>query len=305
MPRSFVYSRLPRAGLGNKLLVWAKAEIFAKQNGLQHYTSRWADLKLGPYIRGERSKRHYQQMFSKNCLPPMFDKLWMMWAMQKTIEPDFQSALKKVEKNQSELYVFNTVPDWKDYFLGLRGHEIFLRDKFYGILHQRVRNEFHSFEQTPIVGLHVRRGDFRELKSDEKLGKDCNVRTPISYYINVLTELRELAGKELPATIFTDGRHDDVKELLEIPNVEVAQHGSDVLDMLMLSKSKVIVPSIASTFSYWAAFISDAVVITHPAHDVRIRGEELTKKFFEGTMPKPVPDRERLATRLRAAIEQL
>jgi hypothetical protein len=53
-------------------------------------------------------------------------------------------------------------------------------------------------------------------------------------------------------------------------------------DMLVLSKSKIIITSMGSTFSYWAAFLSDADVINNPL-DVhpRLRNEN---NLFEGTL---------------------
>lgn len=299
MPRSLVYSKLPHAGLGNKLLVWARAEVFAKQNKLPHYTSHWSQIKIGPYIRGEQSKRQYWRHFSNDFSPTFLDKIHMATMRHRAVEPDVQSILQNAQKRQSKLYVFDRVPDWQDYFLGLRSHEPHLRGKFRNILHPRFQRDYQPTQYAPVVGLHVRRGDFRELREGEILGEHCNVRTPISYYIDVLNELRKLCGQNLPATIFTDGRQEDVKELLAIPNVSMPEQRSDVLDMLMLSSSQIIVPSIASTFSYWAAFISDAIVITHPAHDVRIRGEGKTKYLYEGTIPTAPQGRDRLAKSLQ------
>jgi hypothetical protein len=54
-----VVADLPRAGLGNILFVWAKALIFSRLNNLPLEIIGWDKFKLGPWLRGERSKRDY------------------------------------------------------------------------------------------------------------------------------------------------------------------------------------------------------------------------------------------------------
>ena len=42
MANSCVYAKLPRGGLGNKMLVWARALVFSQRNSLPLFVSRWA-----------------------------------------------------------------------------------------------------------------------------------------------------------------------------------------------------------------------------------------------------------------------
>src|SRR5258705_11167494 len=63
--RSLVHARLPRGGLGNKLLVWARATVFGRLNKLPVITTGWADVKIGPLLRRERFKRYYFGYFRR------------------------------------------------------------------------------------------------------------------------------------------------------------------------------------------------------------------------------------------------
>lgn len=47
---NIVWAKLPRAGLGNKLLVWADAYIFAHNNNLRLFTTGWFTIYLGPFF---------------------------------------------------------------------------------------------------------------------------------------------------------------------------------------------------------------------------------------------------------------
>lgn len=65
MKKTVVIADIPRCGLGNKMLVWAKAMIFARAHDLPLYTFGWEQFNLGPLLRGERSNRFYTGYFKK------------------------------------------------------------------------------------------------------------------------------------------------------------------------------------------------------------------------------------------------
>ena len=61
--KTLVYPQLPKAGLGNRLLVWARAILFAQMNDIPVIEPNWSNFSLGPYLRGESDKRYYRQFF--------------------------------------------------------------------------------------------------------------------------------------------------------------------------------------------------------------------------------------------------
>lgn len=276
-----VLARLPRGGLGNKLLVWARAFVFAHQHGLPLSVSGWAEFKIGPYLRGERSKRQYWGYFSNQASPGLIDSFMLACAYSPCRQPDLHQVHLQVSPRK--LFVFDQVPSWHDYFDGLRGHEPLVRAAFVAVLNEPYRCVLQE-PDAPVIGVHVRRSDFRELAPGESLGQNCNVRTPIEYYVNVVNMLRYIRGETLPVTVFTDGPAEDVQALLALPEVSLAAPAKDIVDLLRLSRSRCIVASAGSTFSYWAAYLSDAPVITHPAHPVSIRADMLRQRAYEGPL---------------------
>lgn len=292
-----VLARLPRGGLGNKLLVWARALVFAHQHGLPLSVSGWAEFKIGPYLRGERSKRQYWGYFSNEARPGLIETLMWAGVYSPCREPDLHQA--NLQSSSRQLFVFDQVPSWHDYFDGLRGHEAMVRAAFAAALNPPYRR-FLEEPGAPVIGVHVRRSDFRELAPGESLGQHCNVRTPLSYYVDVVKRLRAMCGQTLPVTVFTDGREDDVQALLALPAVRMAEPAKDIVDLIRLSRSRCIVASAGSTFSYWAAYMSDAPVITHPAHPVAIRSDVLRQRAYEGPLTS---DNERDALLLRNLMD--
>jgi len=281
MLESAVYARLPRGGLGNKLLVWARALVFARHYGLPLYVSSWADIKIGPYLRGERSKRQYWGYFEDSSVPSLLRRFMFSHLYDIHHEPDLEGCQLAELRKISQLYLYDTVPSWRDYFKGLRGHEVFVSSAFNSMLRPRYRHQLNR-QNWPVIAVHIRRSDFRELAPGETLGENCNVRTPIAYYLDVIFSLRRMAGRTLPVTVFTDGRIEDVEEILALPEVVMAAPNPDIVDLVLLSKSKCLVTSVGSTFSYCAAYLSEGHVITHPAHAVSIRSQTVNANRYEG-----------------------
>lgn len=275
MNQSWVHADLPRAGLGNKLLVWARALIFSHLNDLPLYVSNWAELKIGPLLRNEKSKRQYWGYFVKNNQPSILKRLEFL--MSKHIE---DPPLGRVgEAEEKLLYTFQSMPSWPDYFKDLREFRALIVSRFF----QNVSPKYLSLAQRqegPVIGVHVRRSDFSEPVAGEEMGNTSNQRISLDYYIRTIQAIRDIHGTQLPVTVFTDGKEYEVAGLLALPYVKIAVMNPDIVDLILLSRSRYIVVSPGSTFSYWAAFISNAPVITHSSFKMKIRSDE--EKLFEG-----------------------
>lgn len=299
MLESVVYARLPRGGLGNKLLVWARALVCARLCGLPLYVSGWSDIKIGPYLRGERSKRQYWGCFDDSAVPSLLRRFAFSNLYNIHREPDLEVCQSAALRKTNQLYLYDTVPSWRDYFKGLRGNEEFVRSAFESILKPFYLDQLKK-QSWPVIGVHIRRSDFRELVPGESLGENCNVRTPIGYYLDVILTLRQMAGHTLPVTVFTDGRSEDIAEILALPDVVMAVPNPDIVDLILLSKSKCLVTSIGSTFSYWAAYLSEGHVITHPSHEISIRSQATNENHYEGPITSDMSWDPRLADLIAA-----
>lgn len=271
--KTYVLADLNTAGLCNLLLVWSKAFVFAYVNGLPLYVHGWGNIRIGPWIRREKSKRFYGRYFHRNTCHIKHAIICKF--NQSALE--YEPMLEMMRSSRRKAYIFNTVPNKGDYFLGLREHRERIVSGFLKMLKSQYINNSYARHKKHI-GLHVRRGDFKIVESSV---------TPLSYFINVVNEIRSIYQSNIPVTIFSDGDESELTDLLDLTNVELYQSGVDITDLITLSKLSIIVPSPGSTFSLWAGFISSADIIVHDGYNNgAIRSTDVSEKngLFEGTI---------------------
>jgi hypothetical protein len=205
---------------------------------------------------------------------------WVLLNYPRIEEPSFE--VTQGDPTSRVLYVFDRIPHWRDYFCEIREHREFVRSKLLESVRDRYLESVNVVEP-PVVGVHVRCGDFRKLLPGEDFAKVGLVRTPLSYFQDVIHFIRMIHGSDVPVTVFSDGRDDELAALLAMPNVRRAASNPDIVDLLLLSRSRLIVASAGSTFSYWAGFLADAALILHPDHIYApFRPDHVNRRFFEG-----------------------
>lgn len=279
MYKQYVLAELPRAGLGNRLLVWARARAFADKYDLPLVVRGWDKFSIGPWLRREKVKRVYFGYF-KNTNDHFGYRLREKLLPRHLVlnEPSFD--IEKKDLDQCRLIRFNEIPHWSDFFEHIREARSLIRQELMAMLSPHIISKL-ALLKSPSIGIHIRMGDFRELKAGEDFNKVGAVRTPESYFIETINLIRQINGAALPVTIVTDGYRQELQGLLSLPNVDVLEGNPDVVDMLVLSKSKIIITSASSTFSYWAGFLSDVPVIVHPSiRQIKFR----PNGFFEGPL---------------------
>lgn len=243
--KGIVYSKIPRSGLGNCLLVWAHACVFADINGLDHIVGRWGKIRLGPILRHEKKNRLYWGYFRE---PSVFRLLWLNcgFVFRRMVYNPPVSRINTVGK----MFVFTKGAPDADLFKRLVPYQKLIHQNLLSLLTPALLRKYKTL-QAPEIAIHVRRGDF-------KMG---NPVTPNSFFIEAITQLRRITGQNLSVTIFTDDNDDNVSDILAMGNARVANNKEDILDILQMSMSKFLVLSRSSSFSYWSAFLSDAFVI--------------------------------------------
>lgn len=283
---------MPRCGLGNKMLVWAKALLFARKFDLPFYTFGWEQLNVGPLLRGEKSNRYYGGYFKKNG--NLFERIKIKRNYRnvedgvKLIEPDL-AELSNLEIGKYQFVVFNEVPPWNNYFGDIHDDRETVRQEFMQILRPSILRKLNK-QDAPSIGMHIRLGDFRAPREGESFKEIGGIRTPMEYFIEVLEKVRETVGSDIPATLFTNGKESELSDILNFPNVSVSRPNSDIVDLLLLGRSDVIVTSARSTFGYWSGFFSEVPIIMHPDHIFgSIRSATDGQKYFEGSITEPIP----------------
>ena len=70
--------RLGGAGLGNILFPWARALVYAQENSCIRIQTTWKNLKIGTFLRKERDKRLYFDLFTGKDGISGLKKFWLL-----------------------------------------------------------------------------------------------------------------------------------------------------------------------------------------------------------------------------------
>lgn len=261
---SKVFIKIPKTGLGNMMIVWAYGIVFAHKNGLPVTVSKWWGFRWGALLRRERKKRLYHGYFKEESLAKI---------AKAYVQATFATSLKnphlhQIAEKSVRTYIFDKLPA-NNYFINLASYEDFVKEQLLNILSPNVQQELDSLP-IPQIGIHIRRGDF----------KAGNHLTPVSHFIEIISLIRNVIGTDLCVTVFTDAEPAEIREILEIGNVKIHKGKYDITDILLLSKSRFLVLSRDSSFSYWAAFLSEAFVIMH-AGDWQKKIKETKGDYYE------------------------
>lgn len=268
-----------------------KACVFARLNNLPLIVTGYQTLKIGPYLRREKSKRDYSRYFDfqKGLVGAWIDHLKVRRLKKRMTIVEAPDLVRLDDTGKNKLYNFTAKIHWRDFFSGLKEHRPLVIDLFWKLLRDEIREELDRIP-APFIGVHVRMGDFRKLKPAEKFRSVGGVRTPEQYFIDIINAIRKAGGRDFPVTVFTDGYRHELPDLFRLPRISMAEDNKDIIDMLLLSRSKIIVASAGSTFSYWSGFLSDAPLIMHPDHihqPIRHNGQKAGA--FEGAFDREDP----------------
>lgn len=268
---SLVWCNLPKAGLGNQLFPLLKAYVYAELHNLPIVITNYHQLKIGPYLRKEKTKRNYNNffLFQQSFLTDILHriKMWFLSKFKNVVED--VSDLKQIPESNT-IYQFSKVAHWSDYFKDFRPHRQLIIETFYKIVRPDILAIINSMKPSAI-GAHVRLGDFKKLDTEGDIYNKGAVRTPQQYFIETILKIRIKSNSELPCAVFTDGFATEVGDIIALPKTKIIEGNKDIVDLILLSKSSYIITSVGSTFSYWAGFLGDAEVIQHPLNTIKIK----------------------------------
>lgn len=271
-----VYAKLPNAGLGNMLFVWARALVFAHINNAKFVYSGWKKLRLKTIFKTRKLGRFYSFFEKGNQISNISYWFLKVTRKKKLIEPSF---LNNTEFN---LATFNKIPHWDDYFKDIKEYNKLISIE----LRKIIKNDYLTYLNNvdkPLIGVHIRMGDFKRLLPNQDFKETGGVRTPLFYFNNIINQIRLITGKNTPVTIFSDGNKTELIEIFNLGNINFAQTPNEITDLMLLSHSKIIITSAGSTFGYWAGFLSNAILIMHPDHiHASIRSNKINDLFYEG-----------------------
>ena len=288
---SIVLCKMPKAGLGNQLFPIMRALVFGNLNQLEVIIIGYNQIKMGPYLRREKSKRKYfgAFRFQKNILGEWIDqlKLSRYSGLTRMEEPPLISF--PLKSGADTIYVYSALPDYRDFFSGLNQHRVLVKQLLFESLSSKVILKLNELK-SPCIGVHIRMGDFKILADGQDFSQVGQTRTPEKYFIDVINSIRSIHQSALPVTVFSNGYENELPELFRMPGVSMMEGNTDIVDLLLLSRSKIIVTSSGSTFSYWSGFLSNAPVIMHPDHLYKpCRLPQESPELYEGPMDTENP----------------
>jgi hypothetical protein len=268
-----VYVQFPKTGLGNLLLIWARAKVFSHIHGFPMVTTSWWGIRWGAWLRREQKKRVYWGYFKESNLRQRLNAFFWLKTKKIIAEPPL-TKLQSFPADENVLFLFREVVTNSDLFDGLREHKDFLKEEIIQLLKPELKSKLNHYP-VPVISVHIRRGDF----------KIANPITPLSFFISAIRQIRKTVNEEWPVTVFTDADPYEIVQILNEPGVTLAASKPDILDIMLMSKSKAIVLSQSSTFSYWSAFLSDAVIVmSHNDWQKTITGDLSREIKFDGSM---------------------
>ena len=221
--------RIGGSGLGNLLYPFFRALIYSKKENLKLITPTFKSIKIGPYIRNERRLRSYNYSY-KNSIDGVKKFLLLL----------FKANVKLVK-------------GFGNGFNSLYGYEEFLKKEFITLINEEIN--LNKYRES--ICCHIRLGDFTQ-SQDGKIKN--NTRIPIDWYIKVIKNLRE--NNKIKVFIFSDGKIEELSNILSLKNVELETSGNAAIDILKLSSSKILIGSYSS-FSFWGAFFSKGICVWH------------------------------------------
>lgn len=248
--KKIVIASLSRTGLCNRLFIWAEALVFAEKNSLPLYVNGWHKTPIGPWLRNERTKRIYAFYFKNQSNYIAEITRLLLYSKKCSFNPEIQT----LNDPGKDTYVFNKMPSPSNYFYSLKNKRLFIKDSLINMISNKTLLKIRHFDKVNKIAVHIRLGDFTTLKINQDQ----------QYFINAINFVRSVLGFNLPVTIFTDGYKYQISEVMKLDNTNISQNNSDIADLFHLSSHKVIITSPGSTFSYWGAFLSDAIII-HPS----------------------------------------
>ena len=246
--------RIGGPGLGNLLFVWARAVVYAEKFNLKILSPNWKTFKIGTYLRKEKDKRNYKNIFKNDGIKGL-KKYIIQLCSNKFIQNSKLRSILKLPK----VLIFSGM---KNQMNDIINDYTFVRSKLYSILSNETIDLIRE-NKPRCVGVHIRFGDFKNENENELRAGKTNTRIPIEWYVNIISKLKNKFGNHIEFMIFSDGSKEELHEILRIKNVYFSYNGNAISDLIVLSKSKIIVAS-NSTFSLWASYLGRCHTIWFP-----------------------------------------
>ena len=234
----FIFFRLLGPGIGNSLLVWARALIYSQKHNLKMLQPAWKNFAIGPIIRQQKDFRRYTNIFKDDS--NYLNNLRLLLFKRKIFEENLVS-----HKFKSEDILI--VKGLRNFFNDLYEANDLIYKHLLAMTNDKLLHGL-NFNYDNSITLHVRRSDFHGSTVATEINDD-------QWFIRVVNLLRKKLSKNLKVYIFTDVKSNQIKELMSLPNTFRLDYKISVADLLSMTKSKIFIGSKHSTFSHWVSYL--------------------------------------------------
>lgn len=236
--RDFGLVRTPGPGLANLLFPIARAIKGRELHGGIVVRPTMRQIKIGTYLRNEKDKRTYGDVFKHRSAREWRDRLRAMRAAAS----DERTFAMNADGDQAVRY-----EGLGGYFSELTGAD------------QPVKRWLDTFanyqglvEEPYDIAVHVRLTDFQP--ADPK-SSSHSVRLPFAWYKDAVSHAASLLGSAQPRImLFSDTDHDVVEAQLAPLRLLRDPAGNALTSMTNMSRARVLVAS-RSTFAMWGAWL--------------------------------------------------
>ena len=232
------FFRLFGPGIGNSLLVWARALVYSQRYNLKMLQPTWNNFSLGPIIRKQKDFRTYTDIFKEDS--NYLNNLRLLLFKRKIFEENLVS-----HKFKSDDVLI--VKGLRNFFKDLCNSNDLIYKNLLGIINDKHLQGL-NFNYDNSITLHVRRSDF--------LGSTTTTeRTDDQWFVRVVNLIRKKLSKNLKVYIFTDANNNQIQALMSLPGVYRLDYKISVADLLSMTKSKIFIGSKHSSFSHWVSYL--------------------------------------------------
>jgi hypothetical protein len=254
------------AGLGNELFPWAKAFLASQALGARLMHPAWG-LNQRNYHRDFGTNRldWLQQGVIKLAMPTVhFDEA----AYRATGKDDYQQAVAEFAAaeglDRRRHFVFAASGMWGG-FQSIRKARVFVLSE---LLKARcaVENVHAILGQAhagkALIAVHIRRGDFLNLRGEADYCGQFNVALPLQWYLATCESIKRSCGDQVQFLLLTDASQHEVQPFIDAfqPLTTFHLRQTACSDLLLMALADCIVCSVSS-YSMWGAFLSNAPYI--------------------------------------------
>jgi hypothetical protein len=264
--RRYCYPKIGRAGLGNCMLIWARAFVEARQAGAELLAPRWVQPRIGSIFRGEPVSRFY---FGE------FTNIGYVGGLRRMLA---LAAFRRIAENEpwpmSGGTAVKVIEGLKDYFTPLVPHQAAIKEEVQRIMHPKALWAQFICEE-PYIAMNLRRGD--QTRAGIALEQVAQY-TPDDWFVGALQAIRaDARWRDLPVKVVSDGSEPEMRRIVKQPGVQWVTTERAIGDIWLMSRASLLVASGYSSFSMWASFLGQMPTLYAPG--------KMQQKLFAADCP--------------------